>query len=34
MFKKRLVALLCGAVIISGLAVGCGSGSEEGVHLK
>ena len=29
MFKKRLVALLCGAVVVSGLAVGCGSGDDE-----
>ena len=35
MFKKRLVALLCGAVVVSGLAVGCGSGDDEKVvHLK
>ena len=29
MFKKRLVTLLCGAVVVSGLAVGCGSGDDE-----
>lgn len=34
MFKKRLVVLLCGAVIISGLVVGCGSGSAEGDTAK
>ena len=34
MFKKRLVVLLCGAVMISGLAVGCGSGSAEGDTAK
>ena len=32
MFKKRLVALLCGAVVVSGLAVGCGSGDDEKDH--
>lgn len=31
MFKKKIMALLCGAVIVSGLVVGCGSGnSSEG----
>lgn len=31
MFKKKIVALLCGAVMVSGLVVGCGSGnSSEG----
>ena len=34
MFKKRLVVLLCGSVMISGLAVGCGSGSAEGDTAK
>ena len=34
MFKKRLVVLLCGSVMISGLAVGCGSGSVEGDNAK
>ena len=34
MFKKRLVVLLCGSVIISGLVVGCGSGSAEGDTAK
>lgn len=31
MFKKKIMALLCGAVMVSGLVVGCGSGnSSEG----
>ena len=35
MFKKKIVALLCGAVMISGLVVGCGSGgSSEGDTAK
>lgn len=35
MFKKKIVALLCGAVMVSGLAVGCGSGgSSEGDTAK
>ncbi|MEG0856905.1 MAG: phosphate ABC transporter substrate-binding protein [Terrisporobacter sp.] len=35
MFKKKIVALLCGAVMVSGLAVGCGSGSSaEGEATK
>lgn len=35
MFKKKIVALLCGSVMISGLAVGCGSGgSSEGDTAK
>ena len=35
MFKKKIVALLCGAVMVSGLAVGCGSGSaSEGDSAK
>ena len=29
MFKKKIVALLCGAVMVSGLVVGCGSGSSS-----
>ena len=29
MFKKKLVALLCGTMMVSGLAVGCGSGSSS-----
>lgn len=29
MFKKKIIALLCGAVMVSGLAVGCGSGSSS-----
>ena len=29
MFKKKLVALLCGTIMVSGLAVGCGSGSSS-----
>ena len=29
MFKKKIVALLCGVVMVSGLAVGCGSGSSS-----
>lgn len=31
MFKKKIVALLCGSVMISGLAVGCGSGGSSEV---
>ena len=35
MFKKKIIALLCGAVMVSGLAVGCGSGgSSEGDTAK
>ncbi len=35
MFKKKIVALLCGAVMVSGLVVGCGSGgSSEGDTAK
>lgn len=35
MFKKKIVALLCGAVMVSGLVVGCGSGSSsEGTASK
>lgn len=35
MFKKKIVALLCGVVMVSGLAVGCGSGgSSEGDTAK
>lgn len=35
MFKKKIVALLCGAVMVSGLAVGCSSGgSSEGDTAK
>lgn len=35
MFKKKIVTLLCGAVMVSGLAVGCGSGgSSEGDTAK
>ena len=29
MFKKKIMALLCGAVMVSGLAVGCGSGNSS-----
>jgi len=29
MFKKKIVALLCGAVMVSGLVVGCGSGNSS-----
>lgn len=28
MFKKKIMALLCGAVMVSGLVVGCGSGDD------
>lgn len=35
MFKKKIVTLLCGAVMVSGLAVGCGSGnSSDGKDAK
>ena len=35
MFKKKIVALLCGVVMVSGIAVGCGSGgSSEGDTAK
>ncbi len=35
MFKKKIMALLCGAVMVSGLVVGCGSGnSSEGDAAK
>ena len=29
MFKKKIISLLCGVVMVSGLVVGCGSGSSE-----
>lgn len=29
MFKKKIIALLCGAVMVSGLVVGCGSGDSS-----
>ncbi|WP_434798163.1 phosphate ABC transporter substrate-binding protein [Terrisporobacter vanillatitrophus] len=29
MFKKKIMVLLCGAVMVSGLAVGCGSGNSS-----
>ena len=28
MFKKKIVSLLCGALVVSGLVVGCGSGEN------
>ena len=34
MFKKKLAALLCGVVVVSGLVVGCGSGNSSSGSTK